>query len=486
MGVQQPLSVADQEVFADGVDAVVDAPGILYLLDAEGHEDGGALGGEGAGGLDAAQAIGQGGVQPVLLLVAQDGELAKALVTDGLQGLGVRVQLLQRVGHVDQGDIGEDHALVAGAEVVQELLILCPELFQLIGDGGGKVVVGVLLLLPAGDVALHAQDAGLHFLHGLVGGNGQNVDGQHKVPGEVGQVGNHAVLDVAGVLPEEQDAAHLAAQLEVVRFELHPVRGDGVLEVMAPAHGGGEVELKVPFLAGPEEVMEDPQALVVVQGLGPAVQLAKALGQVNVHPLEKGAGLVDAFPGNGDRDVLVLNEIVALQRLFGEDAVVLLAVAVQLVPFQPHEDAVLEVSAIETAVVDGDFGGGPGGQAVENAAVGQKHFLLVLMGRHGVVDVRKPPRPAVPIAASLPDAVPEYPPDGDGLLHTAGNFERFPFALVGGGQGFNHSLVPPFSSAPRRRGFPTGTPWARRRGIEISKRPIGIAQRSCHCTGKSR
>ena len=35
---------------------------------------------------------------------------------------------------------------------------------------------------------------------------------------------------------------------------------------------------------GPEEVMEDPQALMVVQGLGPAVQLAEALGQVNVHP----------------------------------------------------------------------------------------------------------------------------------------------------------------------------------------------------------
>ena len=39
----------------------------------------------------------------------------------------------------------------------------------------------------------------------------QNVNGQHEVPGEVGQVGNHAVLDVAGVLPEEQDPAHLAA-----------------------------------------------------------------------------------------------------------------------------------------------------------------------------------------------------------------------------------------------------------------------------------
>ena len=78
---------------------------------------------------------------------------------------------------------------------------------------------------------------------------------------------------------------------------------------MAPAHGGGEVELKIPFLAGPEEVMEDPQALMVVQGLGPAVQLAEALGQVDVHPLEEGAGLVDVLPCDGDRNVLVLDRL---------------------------------------------------------------------------------------------------------------------------------------------------------------------------------
>ena len=46
-----------------------------------------------------------------------------------------------------QGDVGEDHALVAGTEVVQKFLVLRPELLQLIGDGGGEVVVGVLLLL---------------------------------------------------------------------------------------------------------------------------------------------------------------------------------------------------------------------------------------------------------------------------------------------------------------------------------------------------
>ena len=110
-------------------------------------------------------------------MIAEDGELAKALVADGLQGLGIGVQLLQRVGHVYQRDVGEDHPLVAGGEVIQKLLVFRPKLLQLIGDGGGKVVVGVLLLLPAGNVALHSQNPGLHFLDGLVGGNGENVDG---------------------------------------------------------------------------------------------------------------------------------------------------------------------------------------------------------------------------------------------------------------------------------------------------------------------
>ena len=104
---------------------------------------------------------------------------------------------------MDQRDHGKNHALVAFGEVSQKLLGLPPELFQLIGYGGGEVVLVVLPLLPAGDVRLDAQNLILHVPHGLVGGDGQNVDGQHEAPGEVRQVGDHAVLDVAGVVFQE-------------------------------------------------------------------------------------------------------------------------------------------------------------------------------------------------------------------------------------------------------------------------------------------
>ncbi len=62
VGIQEPLSVTNQEVFADGVYAIVDAPSVLNLLDPEGHQNGGALSGEGASGPHPAQTVGQGGI----------------------------------------------------------------------------------------------------------------------------------------------------------------------------------------------------------------------------------------------------------------------------------------------------------------------------------------------------------------------------------------------------------------------------------------
>ena len=98
---------------------------------------------------------------------------------------------------------GEHHALVPLGEVGEKFFSLAPELFQVVGDRGGEVVLVVLALLPAGNVRLNAQDAALYLLHGLIRGNGEDVNGQHEVPGEVGEVGDHAVLDVAGVVLEE-------------------------------------------------------------------------------------------------------------------------------------------------------------------------------------------------------------------------------------------------------------------------------------------
>ena len=118
MGIQKLLPVANQEIPRYGVDAAVNSPRILNLLDPKRHQDGGALSGEGASGGNAAQAVGQGRIEPVLLLIPQDGELAGPFLSDGLQGLGVRVQLVQGVRNMDQRDIAVDHALVTGAEII--------------------------------------------------------------------------------------------------------------------------------------------------------------------------------------------------------------------------------------------------------------------------------------------------------------------------------------------------------------------------------
>ena len=229
----------------------------------------------------------------------------------------------------------------------------------------------------------------------------------------------------------------------MVRLEAQPVRADGVPEVMAPAHGLAQIKGKILLPTGPEKVVEDAQAVLVVQGLGPAVQLAEALSQVGVYPVKERAGLLDVLPGHGDGDVLILHQIVALRRLFRQDAVILLAVLVQLVPVQTHEDTALKIGGVETAVVDGDFGCGVGRQAVQYAAVGRKHIPLVLIGSQSIVDVSETPRLAE-FAAHLPNTVPVNAPDGNGLLDAAGYREMLPFAPVGGGQGLNHSRASPF------------------------------------------
>ena len=370
VGGDQPLAVTDQQVLGNGVDTIGQPAGVLYLLDAEGHKDGGALGGQGAHGLHPAQAVGQDGVQPVLLLVAQNGELAQVLPSDGKKGVGVRVKLLQVVRDMHQCHHGEHHPLVPFGEVGQKFLGLPPKLFQVIGDRGGEVVLVVLALLPAGDVYLNAHDPALNLPHRLVGGDGQDINRQHEVSGEVRQGGNHAVLDVAGVILEEQDAAHLVPHLKIAGPEPHTVRADQVLEVQAPPDGGGLVEGKILFLAGAEKVVEDAEPVMVGHGPGPAVQPPEALGQVGVHPPEIGPGFLDLPLGDGQGDVLLLDKIIALGGPLGEDAVGFPAVLIQAVPPLLHQNGAFKVHGVQTAVDDGDFGGGVGGQAVEHPAVG--------------------------------------------------------------------------------------------------------------------
>ena len=103
-----------------------------------------------------------------------------------MQRFRVSVQLLQRVGHVNNGDIRKNHPLVAGTQVIQKLLRLRPQLLQFIGDAGREVIAAVLALLPPGNIRFNAEDAALYLPDGLIGGNGENINGQHQISWKVG------------------------------------------------------------------------------------------------------------------------------------------------------------------------------------------------------------------------------------------------------------------------------------------------------------
>ena len=154
-----------------------------------------------------------------------------------------------------------------------------------------------------------------------------------------------------------------------------------------------------------------------------------------------------------------MNQIVALCGLVGQDAVVLPAVTVQTVPSLPHQDTALEVRAVETPVVDGDFGSGIRWQAIQCAAIGRKHISLILMGGQCIVDVCEAPC-AAELAAGLPDAVPIDPLNGNGLLDAPGNLEPLPFTAVCGKQGLNHKCSSPSHSEFCSTDFQSRTPSA--------------------------
>ena len=235
VAVHQGATVADDEVVGDGIDAVINAARVLDLLRLEGHEDSGAFAGQSADSINAAQTVGQHRVQGVLLLIVEDGKFTVAGAR--LQGFGILVKLLQTVRKVGQRHHAVHHALVALGQVIHILFAYLPHLLQLIGQRRREVVVGVLALLPAVGVGIHGHDDLIHQLDGVIHADGDNINGQHHVPGIVHQLGDHGVLDEAGILPQKQGAPKAVVHLKIALFEGKAPRRDGVLEVMTALHG---------------------------------------------------------------------------------------------------------------------------------------------------------------------------------------------------------------------------------------------------------
>ena len=235
----------------------------------------------------------------------------------------------------------------------------------------------VLPLLPAGDIALHRHDAPVHLRHSLVCGHRHNVDGQHHVSGVVHQLGDHGVLDEAGILPQEQGAAYTLVHGVVVVEELQRLRRDGVAEVVAAPLGGLQVEGEGRFLPHTEEVMEQPQALVEGDFPYTGIHAAQASGQVGADAGEEGASLLDAALGHGHGDVLLLHQIVAAAGLVQQNAVIFAAHIVAAILPVGHQEIPAELLPVELAVHQRQLNACVYGQAVENAAVAQEQFHLL-------------------------------------------------------------------------------------------------------------
>ena len=107
--------------------------------------------------------------------------------------IGVRVQFRLGIRKMDDGQHRQHHPLVAGGQVGHILLSLPALLLHIVGYNGRKVIVGVLPTLPVGDVGFHPQHLPLYLSHRLIGGNGDDVNGQHHAPALVGQFGDKLI-----------------------------------------------------------------------------------------------------------------------------------------------------------------------------------------------------------------------------------------------------------------------------------------------------
>ena len=96
--------------------------------------------------------------------------------------------------------------------------------------------------LPVGDVGFHTEELVFYLAHRFVGRHGDHVNGEHHAPVEIGQLQNHAVFDVAGVVFKEQHTAILTSHLEIIPMEFQTIRADRILEVVSTPHGRLQVE----------------------------------------------------------------------------------------------------------------------------------------------------------------------------------------------------------------------------------------------------
>ena len=318
----------------DGVLSEVNAALVLHLLHLKGHEHRKAFGGESAESIDLPCADGKNSVQPVELLEFQNGKLAHMLSCHGKHRFGIAVELLFVVGGNDHRNDCQHHPLIPCGQVVQKLLAFLALELHIIGHDSGEIVVGVLPALPVGDVGFDAEQTFFHLPHGLVGGDRNNIDRQHHISVEVGQLRDHAVFDIRSVVLQKQDPTVFLTQFQTVAAFLQRVGADIVLKVVSLAHHVLRVKVKCRFFTLTVKVVEHPQLFGSVQ-LGTLGAEGCEMGdQVGTDPGKVGAGFFDVLLADRHRDIFLLNDAVGAGGFVQQHLIVF--PAVHIAGVAPH------------------------------------------------------------------------------------------------------------------------------------------------------
>ena len=273
------------------------------------------------------------------------------------QSIRVCIQLFLGIRKVDQGQHGQHHSLIPPGQIIHVFLGFSALLLHIVRDGSREIVVGILPALPVGDVGFHTQHLPFHFPDSFIGGNRDNIDGQHHAPALIRQLGDELIGNKGSIVLQIDHTGELSTQLQIIAVLLNGIRADIVLEIMTLFHHILHIEPEVYFLAAAVEVMEDTQLLRCIHFSRLSTQSCKPGSQFRSHPGEVGSCFCDVLLADGYRDILLLDNAVACGGLVHDDIVILPSEVVQIVTLQLHKHRFFKVLPVEVPVVDGDFGG---------------------------------------------------------------------------------------------------------------------------------
>ena len=280
------------------------------------------------------------------------------------------------------------------------------------------------------------------FSHGFVRRHRDHVDGEHHAPVEVGQLQDHAVFDVAGIVLEKQNAPVLIAHLEIIPMELQAIWADCILEVVSTLHGCLQVERQCRFFWS-KEAAQHIQPLGSVQLVGRGIEPREFGGHFARYAGEECARFIHVFLVNGNRDEpLLFHAGEAAGDFAFQHSVELVHESVERISALREQDGIFKSLPVDLLVADRELGGRAAVQRIEKLAVAEEHRGFVLLRGNGIVDVRKAQRSGI-FRAELKNPIREDSLDGNDVLHTARDFVGCSVLLDGIVEGFNQVSAPP-------------------------------------------